>query len=69
MGVKRGKLLEIEDMDRKGHRTLGSKRNIFLFLASAVECIWKLSKIEVNIKMTNTVYSMTARRIYVAALV
>ena len=34
VGEKRGKLLEIEDMDRKGHRSLGSSRNILLFFSS-----------------------------------
>lgn len=34
VGVKRGKLLEIEDMDQKGQRTLGFSRNILLLLLS-----------------------------------
>lgn len=38
VGVKRGKLLEIEDMDRKGQRTLGFSRNIVLLFLSP--CIW-----------------------------
>lgn len=32
VGVQRGKLLEIEDMDRKGHRTLGFSRNFVVFV-------------------------------------
>lgn len=39
VGVKRGKLLEIEDMDRKGQRTLGFIRNsLLLSLSPCILC-------------------------------
>lgn len=36
VGLKRGKLLEIEDMDWKGQRMLGLSRNILLLLSSSL---------------------------------
>lgn len=36
VGVKRGKLLEIEDMDQKGQRTLGFSRNTLFLLATRI---------------------------------
>lgn len=38
VGLKRGKLLEIEDMDRKGQRMLGFSRNLLLILSSCLLC-------------------------------
>lgn len=40
VGLKRGKLLEIEDMDRKGQRTKIFCR--FYLLVCGVACIWNI---------------------------